>query len=138
MSAIRERVLSRGGDRVARLDARPVPHWVILRSLRRAIALRFDPVAAGDLAAVFELRVRDPGGGEPAKFALTVSGGCCSVTRGPAARANASVTVGADDVIRMVSGAVAWPALLATGQLELAGDPFTALRFPQLFRLPGA
>jgi hypothetical protein len=136
MSAIRERVLSRGGDRVARLDARPVPHWVIVRALRRAIALRFDPVAAGELSAVFELRVRDPGGGEPAKFALAVSDGTCSVTRGPATRPNASVTVGAGDVIRMVSGASGWPELLATGRLELAGDPFTALRFPQLFRLP--
>jgi hypothetical protein len=58
------------------------------------------------------------------------------VTRGPAARPNASVTVGAGDVIRMVSGAAGWPELLATGRLELAGDPFTALRFPQLFRLP--
>jgi hypothetical protein len=129
-------VLSYGGDRVARLDARPVPHRVILLAMRRAIPLRFDPAAAGDLEAVFELRVRDPGGRPPATFTVTVSGGACSVTRGAAEHANASVTVGADDVIRMASGAVQWPSLLASGRLELAGDPFIALRFPRLFRLP--
>jgi len=133
---MKAQALSYSGDRVARLDARPVPHWMLLRVLRRAIPARFDPVAAGDLEAVFELRVRDPGGRSPDAFTLTVSGGTCTMRRGAAARANASVTVGADDVIRMASGAVAWPELLAAGRLELAGDPFTALRFPQLFRLP--
>ena len=43
---------------------------------------------------------------------------------------------GADDLIRLVSGAVGFPQLLASGRLELAGNPFVALRFPGLFRLP--
>jgi hypothetical protein len=36
----------------------------------------------------------------------------------------------------MVAGAISFPELLASGRLELAGDPFVALRFPGLFRLP--
>jgi hypothetical protein len=36
----------------------------------------------------------------------------------------------------MVSGAASFPELLAWGRLELGGDPFLALRFPSLFRLP--
>jgi hypothetical protein len=35
-----------------------------------------------------------------------------------------------------VSGAATFPQLLASGRLELAGNPFVALRFPGLFRLP--
>ena len=136
MSAIRERVVSRGGARVAQLDSRPVPHRVILRVIQRAIPRRFDPEAARDLHAVFELRVRDPRGREPALFALTVADGRCGVTAGPASGPAATATLGADDLIRMVSGAVGFPELLASGRLELAGNPFIALRFPGLFRLP--
>jgi SCP-2 sterol transfer family len=136
MSAIRERVVSRGGARVAQLDSRPVPHRVILRVIQRAIPRRFDPEAARDLHAVFELRVRDPRGREPALFALTVADARCGVTAGPASGPAATATLGADDLIRMVSGAVGFPELLASGRLELAGNPFIALRFPALFRLP--
>ncbi len=138
MSALRHRVVVRGGSRLAQLDRRPVPHRVILRALPRAIAARFDREAAGELEALFELRVRDPGGGESAQFLLSVAHGRCEVSSGAADTAGASVAVGADDLIRLVSGAAGWPALLSAGRLELAGDPFLALRFPILFRLPAA
>jgi putative sterol carrier protein len=143
MSGVRERgraraqtILSRGGSRVAQLDSRPIPHSAIVRTIPRAIPLRFDPDAAGDLQAVFELRVRDPQGGEPARFQLAVADGRCEVTAAPASDPAATATVGADDLIRMVSGAATFPQLLASGRLELAGNPFVALRFPGLFRLP--
>jgi hypothetical protein len=134
MSALQAQ-LSRGGERVAALDRRPVPHRVILRALPRVIPKRFDPAAAGDLEAVLELRVPDPHGGEPARFALKIADGRCEAHPGPAPHAGATVTVSAGELIRLVSGAVGWPQLLASGRLELAGDPFLALRFPGLFRL---
>jgi hypothetical protein len=31
---------------------------------------------------------------------------------------------------------VTWPRLLASGRFQLTGDPFLALRFASLFRLP--
>jgi hypothetical protein len=136
MSALAQAIMGRGGERVAGLDARPVPHRVILRALPYAIARRFDPEAARDLRAVFELQVRDPGGSEPARFGLTVADGRCEVRPGPAADPAATATIGADDLIRMVSGAIGFPELLASGRMELGGDPFLALRFPALFRLP--
>jgi SCP-2 sterol transfer family len=143
MSEIRERgrvqaraVVSRGGGRVAELDARALPHRVILRVLPSAIARRFDPEAAGELTAVFELRVTDPHAGAPARFQLRIAAARCEVAPGPAPDAGAAATVGAGDLIRMVTGAVSFPELLASGRLELAGDPFLALRFPSLFRLP--
>ena len=143
MSAIRNRghtraqaALSRGGSRLAQLDSRPIPHRVILRVIKHAIPRRFDPEAAGDLHAVFELRVRDPAGRKPARFALKVADRRCELTAGPASEPAASATVGADDLIRMASGATSFPQLLASGRLELAGNPFVALRFPGLFRLP--
>jgi SCP-2 sterol transfer family len=130
------RLIRWGGDRVARLDRRPVPHRLIVAAARRTIPRLFDPSAAGDLDAVFELRVRDPGGGDAQRFRLVVRGGTCTVRPGAADGAGAAVTIGADDMVQMASGAVAWPELLAQKRLELSGDPFLALRFPKLFALP--
>ena len=39
-------------------------------------------------------------------------------------------------MIRLVSGSAGWPELVSGGRLELSGDPFLAIRFPSLFRLP--
>jgi hypothetical protein len=43
---------------------------------------------------------------------------------------------GSEDLILLASGAVGWPELLSSGRFELTGDPFLALRFASLFRLP--
>ena len=47
-------------------------------------------------------------------------------------------SIGADDLILLAGGAVTWPQLLSSGRFELTGDPFLALRFASLFRLPVA
>jgi hypothetical protein len=127
-----------GGARVARLDRRPIPHRVIVAATRHAIPLMFDSASADGLEVTFELRVRDPRGGEPDRLALVISGGRCTVVPGPAVNPGAIATVGADDLILLASGGAGWPALLSAGRLELAGDPFLGLRFPKLFGLPVA
>ncbi len=129
-------LLSRGGARMARLDQRVAARRLILRAVPVVLARRFDPETARGLEAVLELRVRDPGGGPADVFELKVSGGICQIRPGPAQHPGAAVELGADDMIRLASGAVGWPELLTSGRLELSGDPFLALRFPNLFRLP--
>ncbi len=129
-------MLSRSGIRLARLDRRPAPHRLVLRALPRVLQARFDARAATGLQAVFELRVSDPGGEPPSRFQLLVSESSCQVTPGPASSPGATATLGADDMIRLVSGSVGWPGLVSSGRLELTGDPFLAVRFPSLFRLP--
>jgi hypothetical protein len=130
------RLLARLGARVARLDRRPVMHRVIVRAIPAAVRLVFDPGAATDLETTFELRVRDPRGREPTRFTIAVRECRCQVLPGPASDAVAAVIAGADDLVLMASGAVGWPELLSSGRLELTGNPFLALRFPVLFRLP--
>jgi deazaflavin-dependent oxidoreductase (nitroreductase family) len=106
--------------------------WGIARALR----LRFDPGHAQDLDATFELRVRDRRGRESGQFALRISGGACTVRSGPAQDPGAVATVALVDMIRLATRRAGWPELLSSGRLELSGDPFLALRFPALFRLP--
>jgi len=129
-------LLRHGGSRFAKLDQRAPTHRLIVRALPLALAKRFDPDSARGLEAVLELRVSNPDGREPDLFELMISDGSCEVRPGPAHDPGASAQIGADDMIRLASGAVGWPQLLAAGRLELSGDPFLALRFPNLFRLP--
>jgi hypothetical protein len=136
--AAAQRALRRAGARVASLEQKPGPRWVVLRAIPRATARRFDGAAAGELDASFELRIRDPAGADPDRFAVIIAGGRCEVRTGPAIGAGAAVTIGADDMIRLASGGVGWPELLSSKRLELSGDPFLALRFPTLFRLPAS
>jgi putative sterol carrier protein len=88
---------------------------------------RFDPQAAGNLDATFELVVSG------ARYAVQVSGGRCQVERRPAPEAGARVLISAGDLLRLLSGMVGWTRLLAEGRLRLGGDPFLALRFAPLF-----
>jgi alkyl sulfatase BDS1-like metallo-beta-lactamase superfamily hydrolase len=111
-------------------------HAVVLRALPRAIAMRFDSAAAGDLHATIELAIRDPKERPPRCFALAIADNCCEVRPGPAPRAGARALVGADDLIALVRGRVTWPELISSRRFELSGDPFLALRFASLFRLP--
>lgn len=94
-----------------------------------AIGRRFDAGVAGDLKATFELVLA----GSDARYSVQVEAGRCRVARGPAPEAGARVRISGGDLIRLVSRRVQWTTLLAQGRLELGGDPFLALRFPQLF-----
>lgn len=128
--------MTRAGRRLAGLDRSRAPHWVILRALPRAIARRFDPAAADGLQATLELAIRDPGGRPPACFELAVTGTRCRVRPGAAQQPGARAVMGCDDLILLASGVATWPVLFSTGRFELSGDPFLALRFASLFRLP--
>ena len=96
----------------------------------------FDRQAARELTATFAVRVRVARRRRPLAFGVRVEQGRMRVSWGAPVEPGASVTVEARDLMRLGFGTVGWPQLLADGRLELAGDPFLALRFPGLFRLP--
>ena len=121
---------------LARRDRGRMMHAVILAVLPRAIARRFDAAAAEDLDATLELAIRHDT--RPVSYALTIAGARCAVCSGAPAQANARASIGADDLILLAGGAVTWPQLLSSGRFGLTGDPFLALRFASLFRLPVA
>ncbi len=112
-------------------------HWLVVQGAWALIPHRFDRASAGDLDAAFELRIlRSGAAGAWSALSLVIAGGRCVVRRGSDARATATATLAPADLLRLGAGAVGWPALMASGRLELSGDPFLALRFPALFRLP--
>jgi hypothetical protein len=119
---------------LARRDRSRLAHRVILAALPRAIARRFDAAAARDLEATLQLTIRHET--HPATYTLAIAGARCSVRPGVPERATARAALGAGDLILLAGGAVTWPQLLSSGRFELTGDPFLALRFASLFRLP--
>jgi putative sterol carrier protein len=128
--------IRRGGARIARIDRSRIGHEALLRAIERLVPRLFDPAAAGELDAVFELQLKHPRRAEPDRFGLAVRGGHLTVTRGAAPGAGAVISLGADDMVLLASGEAGWTELLASGRLTLSGDPFLALRFPRLFDLP--
>jgi hypothetical protein len=135
MTAI-ERAVRRGGVRASRLDRVPGGHLALVRMIERVLPRLFDPAAAGDLDATFALEISHPRGHRADVLGLTVRDGALTVTRGRPQRAGASVSISAEDMVRLATGDTGWPELLASKRLALGGDPFLGLRFPRLFDLP--
>lgn len=98
----------------------------------------FDRDRARDLTTTLELRLRFGSARRLLPLALRIESGRLHVRPGAPANASASATMQAVDVLRLATGRVGWPELLASGRLQLHGDPFLALRFPTLFRLPAS
>jgi SCP-2 sterol transfer family len=121
---------------VARLDRYPGAHLALVRLIERTLPHLFEPAAAGDLDAVFALEITNPRGGRPSVLSITVRDRQLTVSRGRRPDPGATVSMGADDMVRLAAGDVGWPQLLAENRLSLSGDPFLALRFPRLFDLP--
>ena len=128
-----EQMVRRAGARVARADRNAAGHFALVRVIERAIPRLFNPAAAGELDAVFALEIT---GRRPTYLGLTVRDRRLTVTRGRPATAGATVSIGAGDMVLLVTGETGWPELLSRGRLQLSGDPFLALRFPRLFALP--
>jgi hypothetical protein len=128
-----EQLVRRAGVRVARADRTAPGHLALVRVIERAIPRLFNADAARDLDAVFELEIA---GRAPAYLGLIVHDGRVSVRRGRPSGAGASVSIAAEDMVHLVTGNTGWPELLSSGRLSMSGDPFLALRFPQLFGLP--
>lgn len=129
-------VKRRLGDGVIALDRGGWPHRLLIAALRRGLAARLDPSAAAGLEATLELTLRNPHGRPPARFCLSVADRRCTVTAGPAPDAGARAALGLDDLVRLACGQAVWPELMSNGRFELSGDPFLALRFAALLRLP--
>jgi hypothetical protein len=130
------RVKQTAGRCLAALDRHRAGHRLIVRALPAAIRRRFDPRSADGLEAVLELAIRDPRGQAAERFELAIAGACCSVRPGAPAQPGARATIASDDLILLATGAASWPELLSSGRFELSGDPFLALRFASLFKLP--
>jgi len=125
-------VTSTGGHLAARADNLKPSRKFGLRLLPRILTRRFVAEHADGVNAVIELRVNESRGGPEVRFRLQISDNELQVSRGTAPEARAWLSGGLNDFVLIASGAIPWTELLASGRLQLGGDPFTALRVPVL------
>ena len=97
-----------------------------------ALLTLFDPGAAGELTASYELRLAD----QP--FAARVAGGRLDVSRGSADRPDATIDTDPETLAEVLWHGRPLAEALGSGRLEIEGSRAAARRFLKLFPLPGA
>jgi len=97
------------------------------------LALRslFDPEAAGDLEATYELRIGEE------RFRVEIAGGELDLIRGVAADPTASIAVpDAPTLAAVLTGELPLDDALGSGAVQIEGGKQTAKRFLRLFPMP--
>jgi DNA-binding HxlR family transcriptional regulator len=95
-----------------------------------ALLTLFDPGAAGDLSASYELRLSDQ------RFRARVSGGRLDVSRGSADRPDASIDTDPETLAAVLWHGRALGEALRSGRLEIEGSRAAVGRLLKLFPLP--
>jgi SCP-2 sterol transfer family len=104
--------------------------------LRMPDAFRAD--RAGSLDAVVHWRIADrPDGGEDT-YEVVIAGGKCEVSAQPERQPRLTLSLGAVEFLRMVTGNASPMALFLRGRMKATGDLGLTTRFPGLFDIPRA
>jgi DNA-binding HxlR family transcriptional regulator len=126
-----EPILTGLGAWGARSPIPPEHRTIGVDSIVLALRSLFDPEAAGDLRAAYELRV----GGEG--FRVEVGDGEVRLERGAAAEPAAALSVAdAQTLAAILTGQLTLDEATASGALEIAGSRRAARRFLRLFPMP--
>jgi DNA-binding HxlR family transcriptional regulator len=91
----------------------------------------FDPDAAGDLSAAYELRL-----GETDVFRVEVSGGELEVARGEAESPDGRITTDPATLAALLTGQLGLDAAIDSGAAAIEGPRRAAARFLRLFPMP--
>ena len=97
-----------------------------------ALALRslFDSDLAGDLAAVYELRL------DGTRFRVAIGGGEIELARGAAEAPDVAIEGEPGDVAALITGQVSLDVALESGAIRIEGSRREAARFLRLFPMP--
>ena len=85
---------------------------------------------AGDLRATFQFNLSGEGGGD---WAVAVAGGTCTVTEGKADKPDVTISMAADDFVKMTSGELQPIVAFMQGKIKLQGDMNLAIKVQELF-----
>jgi DNA-binding HxlR family transcriptional regulator len=126
-----EPVVTQLGAWGARSPLPPEAREIGTDSIVLALRSLFDPGAAGDLEAIYELRI----GGE--RFRVAVAGGELGLAREPAEDPEASIAVpDAATLAAILTAQVPFDEAIASGAVEVEGAKQAAKRFLRLFPMP--
>jgi DNA-binding HxlR family transcriptional regulator len=125
-----EPVIIRLGRWGARSPSKPADAPLGVDSLILSLRTMFDPGAAGDLEATYELIMGED------RFAAEVSEGDFEVERGSAERPDAIVEADSNTLAGLIYGGLSLSEALRSGEVKIEGDEEAVERFLELFPLP--
>lgn len=110
----------------------------ILEEIFGRFARHFRPERATGVDTVMHFRITDrPGGGED-HWEVVIRDGACAVTAKPEQDPGVTITVGAVQFLKLVSGNADPAAAFLQGKLKLQGNAMMAAQVLPLFTLPKA
>jgi putative sterol carrier protein len=92
---------------------------------------RLNPQAAQGLDCVIQYDLMGDGGGQ---YHSKIKDGAATITPGPAASPNMTITMNAQDFVDMTSGKLDGMSAFMSGKLRIAGDMGLAMKLQSLFR----
>jgi DNA-binding HxlR family transcriptional regulator len=125
-----EPVVTQLGAWGARSPAPPETTAIGADAIVLALRSLFDPAAAGDMSATYEVRLG------PDTFRVEVSEGELRLFRGAAEDPDGTIEADPATFAAVVSGQLGLDVAIAAGDLELAGSKRSVGRFLKLFTMP--
>lgn len=98
----------------------------------------FNAERAGAMDAVVHWRIADRADGGLDTYEVVIADGTCAVSRTPRHEPRLTLTIGAVDFVRMVTGNASPMMLFLRGRMKAKGDLGLTARFPSLFDIPKA
>jgi len=90
----------------------------------------FQADKAGDLRATFQFNLSGEGGGD---WALAVADGTCTVIEGTADNPNVTISMAADDYVKMINGELQPVVAFMQGKIRLQGHVDLAMKLQEIF-----
>lgn len=111
----------------------------VLTEVFHRMADHFRPERAGDTHAVVHWRLTDGAGPDGYdRYETIIENGACVVNDERTRDARVTLTLGAPDFVRLITGNTSGPGLFITGKMKVKGDLAFAAGLINLFDLPRA
>jgi putative sterol carrier protein len=101
-----------------------------LKQFFQRLPRALDPEAAEDVDAVYQFDLSGPHGGQ---YVVIIRQGTCVVEEGAHADPHVTLSMAAEDCLKVLNGELSGPSVVMTGRLRIAGDVGLAMQLKSLF-----
>ncbi len=103
--------------------------------LFQSLPSKFDKEAADDIEAVYQFDLSGPHGGH---YQVLIQDGTCVIREGRHPDPHVTLSMAAEDCMKVLNGQLSGPAIMMTGRLQISGDVGLAMQLKSLFPTIGS